>query len=400
MSSIKAVLRKKHNAQNLLPIAIRITKDRKTSYWFTGQYIKESQWDATNGQVKKSHPDALSINQLILDRLSKANKKLIEAEVEDHYQSVEIIKKEITSKKKYDFFNVSVIYLKRIKQRKQFHQYDNEEKRIKRFKEFYKKDTLSFNQLTVNLLKRFEAYLTRGKKLAPRTASNYMISIRTIYNIAISEFWASRDNYPFGRGKYQIRFPETQKIELNKEEILLLENVEGITKAQQHALDVWLLSFYFAGIRVSDVLQLKWTDFVDDRLYYRMSKNTKLVSLKVPDKAKRILDNYKLNSDSKLVFEELSDINLSNNKVLRTRIKTVTRNFNRRLKLISQKAGIEKKISMHIARHSFGNISGDKIPIQMLQKLYRHSSITTTILYQSNFIKRDIDEALDKVINF
>ncbi|GAL82102.1 hypothetical protein JCM19274_2813 [Algibacter lectus] len=25
---------------------------------------------------------------------------------------------------------------------------------------------------------------------------------------------------------------------------------------------------------------------------------------------------------------------------------------------------------MHIARHSFGNISGDKIPIQMLQKLY------------------------------
>jgi site-specific recombinase XerD len=350
--------------------------------------------------VKKSHPDALSINQLILDRLSKANKKLIEAEVEDHYQSVEIIKKEITSKKKYDFFNVSVIYLKRIKQRKQFHQYDIEEKRIKRFKEFYKKDTLSFNQLTVNLLKRFEAYLTRGKKLAPRTASNYMISIRTIYNIAISEFWASRDNYPFGRGKYQIRFPETQKIELNKEEILLLENVEGITKAQQHALDVWLLSFYFAGIRVSDVLQLKWTDFVDDRLYYRMSKNTKLVSLKVPDKAKRILDNYKLNSDSKLVFEELSDINLSNNKVLRTRIKTVTRNFNSRLKLISQKAGIEKKISMHIARHSFGNISGDKIPIQMLQKLYRHSSITTTILYQSNFIKRDIDEALDKVINF
>ena len=55
---------------------------------------------------------------------------------------------------------------------------------------------------------------------------------------------------------------------------------------------------------------------------------------------------------------------------------------------------------MHIARHSFGNISGDKIPIQMLQKLYRHSSVTTTILYQSNFIQKDTDDALDKVINF
>lgn len=55
---------------------------------------------------------------------------------------------------------------------------------------------------------------------------------------------------------------------------------------------------------------------------------------------------------------------------------------------------------MHIARHSFGNISGDKIPIQMLQKLYRHSSVTTTILYQSNFMQKDTDAALEKVLNF
>ena len=67
---------------------------------------------------------------------------------------------------------------------------------------------------------------------------------------------------------------------------------------------------------------------------------------------------------------------------------------------MASKAGIDKKLSMHIARHSFGNISGDKIPIQMLQKLYRHSSVTTTILYQSNFMQRDTDEALDMVINF
>jgi len=57
-------------------------------------------------------------------------------------------------------------------------------------------------------------------------------------------------------------------------------------------------------------------------------------------------------------------------------------------------------MSIHIARHSFGNISGDKIPIQMLQKLYRHSSVTTTIRYQANFMHKDADDALDKVVNF
>jgi integrase/recombinase XerD len=93
-------------------------------------------------------------------------------------------------------------------------------------------------------------------------------------------------------------------------------------------------------------------------------------------------------------------VDISDNRLLRTRIKTATRNFNRRLELVAEKAGIDKKMSMHIARHSFGNISGDKIPIQMLQKLYRHSSVTTTIMYQSNFLQKDTDEALDKVINF
>ena len=61
-------------------------------------------------------------------------------------------------------------------------------------------------------------------------------------------------------------------------------------------------------------------------------------------------------------------------------------------------AKISKPLTMHIARHTFGNISGDRIPVQMLQKLYRHTDIKTTIGYQANFIHKDVDEALDAVI--
>ena len=53
---------------------------------------------------------------------------------------------------------------------------------------------------------------------------------------------------------------------------------------------------------------------------------------------------------------------------------------------------------MHIARHSFGNIAGDRISAQMLQKLYRHSNLSTTIGYQGNFIHKDADDALEKVL--
>ena len=77
-----------------------------------------------------------------------------------------------------------------------------------------------------------------------------------------------------------------------------------------------------------------------------------------------------------------------------------TKKFNKYLKRIAKKLEINKKLTMHIARHSFGNVSSDKIPIQMLQRLYRHTSITTTMNYQANFIHKEADDALDSVINF
>ncbi len=186
-----------------------------------------------------------------------------------------------------------------------------------------------------------------------------------------------------------------------QEEIQKLEGANNLSEAQQNAVNVWLISFYFAGIRIADVLQLKWSDIVDDRLLYRMDKNSKLVSLKFPEKTKNLFAIYwKLETQNNLIFPYLGNTDLKNKEEVSVRTQSVIRNLNRALKRASIHLGIKKNMSMHIARHSFGNISGDKIPIQMLQKLYRHSSVTTTIRYQANFIHKDADSALDKVINF
>ncbi|MFD2827161.1 phage integrase SAM-like domain-containing protein [Leeuwenhoekiella polynyae] len=402
MATVKAVLRKKKNPEGRYPIAIRITKDRKSSYLGTGQHIEEKYWDEKNRCVRKSHPNANIINNFILAKVAEANKKVLEAENNADYQTVKAIKKNIRQNKKVDFFAVANMHLENLKNREKHHQYDTELGRLKKFKGFLKKNELSFNELNVPLLKRFEAYLLHNKKRSPRTVVNYLILIRTIYNLAISESLVDRGRYPFGKGKVQIKIPESQKIGLNRKEIQKLENATDLTEAQKKAVHVWLISFYFAGIRVGDVLKLKWSDFNDGRLMYRMNKNSKLVTLKTPDKASAILDRYRENYslDNDLIFHYLKDTDLNDSQRVSVRTQGITRNLNRHLKKIAYKLGITKKMSMHIARHSFGNISGDKIPIQMLQKLYRHSSVTTTINYQANFIHKDADDALDSVINF
>lgn len=402
MATVKAVLRKKRNPEGQFPIAIRITKDRKSSYLGTGQYIEEKYWDEKNRCVRKSHPNANIINNFLLTKVAEANKKVLEAENNPDYQTVKTIKRNLRQNKKVDFFVVADMHLKNLMDREKYHQYDTELGRLKKFKSFLRKNELSFNELNVPLLRKFETYLLHNKKRSPRTVVNYLILIRTIYNLAISESLVDRGRYPFGKGKIQIRIPESQKIGLNRKEIMKLESSTDLTEAQQKAVDIWLISFYFAGIRVGDVLKLKWSDFYDGRLRYRMNKNSKLVTLKTPDKAISIFKKYRQNSslNNDLIFDYLTGTDLNDTQKVSVRTQTVTRNLNRHLKKVATKLGITKKMSMHIARHSFGNISGDKIPIQMLQKLYRHSSVTTTINYQANFIHKDADDALDSVIDF
>lgn len=402
MSSIKAILRKKPNKQGLFPIAIRITKDRKSTFLYIGQYIEEKFWDPENFKVKKSHPNSVRLNNRIATKLAEANNILLDSQKENEKTTVRNIKKQLVNDGDADFFEVAEWHFENARKRKKFQQSRSDESRIKIFKEFVGSGRLPFSEMSVSLLKKFQNYLLHKKERSPRTVMNYMVLMRTIYNLAITESIVDRKNYPFGKGKVQIKVLESEKVGLNKKEIQLLENVEDITKAQQHALNVWLFSFYFAGIRVGDVLKLKWSEFRDERLYYRMGKNKKQVSLKIPEKAQVILDQYKKEGTKKndLIFPELEETDFKNVRKLETRVKTITRNFNRRLEIVAEKVGIEKKLSMHIARHSFGNISGDKIPIQMLQKLYRHSSITTTINYQQNFMHKETDEALDRVINF
>lgn len=402
MATVKAVLRKKKNPEGKYPIAIRITKDRKSSYFGTGQHIEEKYWDEKNRCVRKSYSNASVINNFIVTKIAEANSKVLEAENSTDYQTVKAIKKKIKQPKKVDFFVVAEMHLNNLKDREKHHQYETELGRLKKFKEFLRKSELSFNELNAPLLKRFENFLLHDRKRSPRTVVNYLILIRTIYNLAISESIVDRGRYPFGKGKVQIKIPESQKVGLNQKEIKRLENAQNLTEAQQKAVHVWLISFYFAGIRVGDVLKLKWSDFTDGRLMYRMNKNSKLVTLKTPDKALAIIKKYRetYSLDNDVIFDYLNGIDLKDSQKVSVRTQTITRNLNRHLKKVAAKLGINKKMSMHIARHSFGNISGDKIPIQMLQKLYRHSSITTTINYQGNFIHKDTDDALDSVINF
>jgi len=405
MSSVKLILRTSDQKKDgTCPLAIRIIKDRKPRYIFTGQYIKQRDWDKEEKRVKKSHPNSKRINNLLIKKLAEANDKVLELEIDQRG----ITSKEIKDKLKKTGSNVSFFDLasQRISnyQKKGTYSVGNAEQSIvNNLKKFVKKEELHFQDISVSFLERFKVFCASDLGQSSRTITNQLIFIRTMFNIAIKDGIVDGKYYPFAGDKVKIRVGSGLKIGLTKEEVAKIESLKlEHGTSIWHARNVWLFSFYFAGIRISDVLKLKWSDFNDDRLNYVMYKNEKPVSLKIPNKANEIIKFYQKEQDDleNYVFPWLNQANQKDKRDIFRKSRNASRLFNSHLKKIANLSKINKNLSNHIARHSFGNIAGDKIHPLMLQKLYRHSDLKTTINYQANFIHKDADEALDSVVDF
>ncbi|WP_246160868.1 site-specific integrase [Maribacter flavus] len=412
---------------------------------YTGKYIYEKDWNKELCKVRKSHPNSTRLNNYLLKKLAEVDDITLEADKSEDFVSSKEIKKKIKHKgRSVSFFQFGA---ERVKSRFQagkfstckgelsmlfnvreflkWNRFEEREKVIKGIQErrrnrvgqsrkfgydflehvkeeFDKETSLYFEDITEAFLNNFKVFCISYLEHKTRTVTNHLIYFRTLFNAAIKEGIVEPKYYPFGGEKERIRVKPTQKIGLTKEEIERIEKVKLKKDGPVwHTRNVWLFSFYFAGIRISDVLQMKWSDLMDGRLYYTMNKNEKPLSLKIPDQAKKILDFYRplRQSQDDYIFPYLKKANPTSKRDVFVKTRNGTVILNKYLKLLAEKCMITKNLSNHIARHSFGNIAGDAISPLMLQKLYRHSDLKTTIMYQANFIHKDADDALDAVLN-
>ena len=98
-----------------------------------------------------------------------------------------------------------------------------------------------------------------------------------------------------------------------------------------------------------------------------MNKNSKLLSLKIPDKVLSILDFYR--DDKKhatdFVFPELKKANLDDAKDIYNKRKTATKKFNDNLKSIAKKAKID---ILHEHNMIFKNSKGMRGEVEVGRK--------------------------------
>jgi len=282
---------------------------------------------------------------------------------------------------------------------------------------------LTFAELTPAFLSKFEAHLHTLKNERKPDKKLHQNSIHVIFNIfktlvnrAIEiEGLMKPEKNPFMA--FSCKGIKTMKEKLNEDEIRLIVGLslpEG--SLIWHCRNYFLFSFYCAGIRAGDLIQLRWGNISSEgRLIYEMGKNHKTKDIVLVSQAKEILSKYYsdeakqsdyifplLDNDeeySKAINQDEKDTMSTGLKVkLFSKVSAKNALINKELGKIAKLAGIEKKVSFHISRHSFAKIAKDKkIDNNSLKALLAHSNINQTEAYMGGFDTSVNDTALQTI---
>lgn len=178
----------------------------------------------------------------------------------------------------------------------------------------------------------------------------------------------------------KIKKTKTIKRRINIEDVNRLYGCGNLTT------DMYVFSFYGAGIRFGDLCRIE-NEWIKTRLSYSMHKTKANMSFKLHPIAEAIFKKHA--SKEKYLFNTgIDPLNESKS------IKYLNGEFNKKLKKACKELELPE-LTFHTARHSFANhAKRNTNNKQTIQELLAHGDSKTTDTYLSSFNEEEIDESM------
>jgi len=262
---------------------------------------------------------------------------------------------------------------------------------------------IRFEQVDMNYLRNFETYLLNKGNTGNSVASKFSV-FKAVYNRAIADGIFEQKENLFNRFKVGKFLKPTRKRAINKEDVLKLKELDlsGSKTFYLHfARDIFLFSYYMAGINFKDIATLQYADIQNDRVHYSRSKTSKEMNCHIIPEAKRIIDKHsKPNStDDDYIFPILNrNIHISEQQI-HNRIHKVLGKVNTNLKTLSTKIGLKTPLTTYVARHTFATVlKRSGVNIGIISESLGHSDLKTTQIYLDSFENSQIDAAMQHLL--
>lgn len=208
--------------------------------------------------------------------------------------------------------------------------------------------------------------------------------------------------------KIKFKREQTDRVYLEVEEVQKILKLRFKRHSPLYDAREIFLFECFTGIRISDILTLKWKNVTDEEITICMRKTDKPLSIPQQKVVKSILNSRRLILENngehlfreKYVFNILKvDIEKVSAEAALNAISSATAVINKRLKRIAEKAGIMKNLSTHVARHSFATmLLTNDIGLSVIRDLLGHGDVRVTQTY-AKVISKKKEEAISVLNN-
>ena len=398
MSSVATVFRKdKLNQKGEAPIHFRIIKNRKICYITSGIMVPEVNWDYSKNKIKGKHTNSARLNSFLANKFAELQDQVFEHDTISKSTTTRQLKEKIYGKKPEDFFAFADEVVSNYKANGQISTYITQNSAVNTLRAYVENRSIMFQDITPEFLAKYERYLQTDKELKTNTIHKHLKFFRKLFNDALRLDKIEYQHNPFT--KIKLKLEKTSRTFLSDEELKKIEDVATVPGERK---DLHKKMFLFAanagGLRVSDVLKLKWGNFDGSHIHIAIHKTKSQLSIKLPNKAIEIISEYrsKKSKANDFIFPMLENgIDLNNPQVAYTAISTATAYINKNLKSLAEDAKLGKHISFHISRHTWATRALKKgISIDKVSKLMGHAQLRETQIY-AKIVSQELDKAMD-----
>ena len=263
------------------PLMLRVTKDRKRKYVSLGFSLQEKFWDFEKGKPKRNCPNKEQIERLIAAKTAEYNDLIVEMTAQQREYTVETLVSHFHNQVRCA--TVVELYDKLIDDMKRGGKLGNagvyKYSRTSLLKFTGQRLQIPFSDIDAVWLRRYENWL-RTSGCGDTTISQLFRTLRSVFNKAVELQLVKRDYYPFDAYKVSKFDTRTKKRAITKEDVrkvIALDLSQGYP-SERLARDIFVFSYFGAGINFADIALLKYGNVRDGRVQYVRKKTGKPIN--------------------------------------------------------------------------------------------------------------------------
>ena len=393
----------KTNKQGKSPLSIQFSHNGRRRRIATGLVVEPKFWDDKNQKIKPNCPNYIDLQYRLNEHVAMYEKKIRKLEILEIEVTLDNLLETNGRKVNSTIGECLDATISRLESLGKYGSASKHKSLRSRLSQ-YRTLNIRLDEIDLAFLRDFELFLRRIGNANNSIATKFAI-FKAAYNKALAEEQFVTKSNPFSKFKVGSLWTKTRKRAITKEDVQKLMELKiepsHQTEYRDFARDVFLFSYFTAGINFTDISSLRYCDIVNGRISYSRNKTQKLLSFRLMPRALEIIEKYSrsVHSSDDYIFPILDRrIHVTPQQIFNRTHKTL-RKVNRELKVLGEMIGLQIPLTTYVARHTYATVlKRSGVNIAIISESLGHSDLSTTQIYLDSFENSQIDEAMKHLL--